>query len=138
MDKTGPIVLIDDDDDDLQLLIEIFADLNLRNEIHFFKNTASVISFLQRPEVNPFLIISDVNMPVMNGFELKRKFAADPVIRAKKIPYLFFSSNPNVIAISTDEMDAYQGIFRKPVKKSEWREMFNTIVKYWTYSDPTD
>lgn len=136
MDKNGPIVLIDDDEDDLHLFIDIFADMNLRNEVHLFKNTSSVIAFLQRPDVDPFLIISDIHMPMMNGFQLRERLRTDPVIRNKKIPYLFFSTATHLKESGKDSGGEYQGIFRKPGKRSEWREVLDSIVKYWTLSLP--
>lgn len=138
MNKKGQIVLIDDDEDDLHLLIEIFADLNLPNEVHLFKNTSSVIAFLQKPEVDPFLIISDINMPVMNGFELRQVIQKDPVVNAKRIPYVFFSTATSFQLISDGTAINFQGIFRKPTKPSEWKETLATIIKYWTLSIPPD
>jgi CheY-like chemotaxis protein len=138
MDKNGPIVLIDDDEDDLRLFIEIFADMNLRNEVHLFKNTSSLIAFLQKPEVNPFLIISDIHMPMINGFQLRELVNKDESIRRKKIPYLFFSTASGLKASSEDEETDYQGIFVKPGKRSEWREVLDTIVRYWSLSMPPE
>lgn len=137
MNKKGPIVLIDDDEDDLHLLIEIFTDMNLPNEIHLFRNTASVISFLQKPEVDPFMIISDINMPVLNGFQLRQTISLDPLINFKRIPYLFFSTSPSYDVIVNDPTSAMiQGVFKKPAKHAEWKETLSTIVKYWTLSMP--
>ena len=138
MDKRGPIILVDDDEEDLSLLIEIFADMNLRNEIHLFKNTSSVISFLQRPDIHPFLIISDINMPIMNGFQLRSLLSKDPIVSSKKIPYLFVSTLAGLSTMSHENIVADQGIFRKPSKRAEWKEILETIVKYWTYSMPPD
>ena len=139
MNKKGPIVLIDDDDDDLSLLIEIFAEFNLPNEIHLFKNSSSVIAFLQKPEVDPFLIISDINMPVLNGFQLRDTFNLDPLVNFKRIPYLFFSTAPSHPDVISDPITSnIQGIFKKPVKHSEWKETLSSIVRYWTLSMPED
>lgn len=138
MDKNGPIVLIDDDDDDLHLFIEIFADMNLRNEVHLFKNTSSVIAFLQREEVNPFMIISDIHMPTMNGFQLRALLRNDPLIARKKIPYLFFSTATGLKTSSGGPSGDFQGVFKKPGKRTEWREVLDCIVKYWTLSMPPD
>jgi CheY-like chemotaxis protein len=137
MDKKGPIVLVDDDEEDLQMLIEIFADLNLPNEIHLFKNTNSVVAFLQREDIDPFLIISDINMPVMNGFELRDLLKNDEAISGKRIPYIYFSSALGMKKGPKDQAMSYQGIFPKPVKHSEWRDTLETIVKYWTLSMPS-
>ncbi len=131
MDKNGPIVLIDDDDDDLHLFIEIFADMNLRNEVHLFKNTSSLISFLQRPEINPFMIISDIHMPGMNGFQLRDHLRKDPLINKKRIPYLYFSTATGMKPDAEELRDEFQGIFRKPGKRSEWRNVLDAIVRYW-------
>ena len=93
MNKKGPIILIDDDQDDLQLLIEVFADFNLPNEVHLFKNTDSVLNFLRKPGIDPFLIISDINMPVVNGFRLREIVLSDEKINCAGVPYIFFTTS---------------------------------------------
>jgi CheY-like chemotaxis protein len=138
MNKKGPIVLIDDDQDDLQLLIEIFAEMNLPNEIHLFKNSLSLLTFLKKPGVNPFLIISDINMPVTNGFQLRDMIMSDPEINGSHIPYIFFTTASVLKVVSNNKGYSYQGIFRKPSKHVEWRETLTSIVKYWTLSMPPD
>lgn len=138
MDKNGPIILIDDDEDDLHLFIDIFSDMNLSNEVHLFKSTKSVIAFLQRPEILPFLIISDIHMPMMNGFELRDLLRKDPLIRAKNIPYLFFSTATGLKVASGQGSPEFQGIFKKPDKKSDWKHVLEAIVEYWKLSVPAD
>lgn len=138
MDKNGPIVLIDDDEDDLHLLIQIFADMNLPNEIHLFKNPSSVLAFLRRPDIQPFLIISDINMPLMNGFELMQTLRNDPLISGKQVPHIFFSTASALKKSSGDGNPSYQGIFTKPETHKAWKETLSTIVRYWTLSLPQD
>jgi CheY-like chemotaxis protein len=138
MNKRGPIVLIDDDQDDLHLLIEIFADFSLPNEVHLFKNTTSVVAFLQKPEVDPFLIISDINMPVTNGFRLRQMILSDPQTNCRNVPYIFFTTSTMLKVVESGKGPTFQGIFKKPVKHSEWKETLSSIVKYWTLSMPPD
>ena len=73
MDKTGPIIIIDDDLDDQDLLRELFAELKLDNEVRFFPEGESALDYLSNPAIRPFLIISDVKMPRMDGFELRKQ-----------------------------------------------------------------
>ena len=138
MNKKGPIVLIDDDQDDLQLLIEIFSDLNLPNEIHLFKNIDSVVGFLSKPDVDPFLIISDINMPVTNGFRLREMILSDPQSNCRNVPYIFFTTSTMLKVVANAKGRTFQGIFKKPAKHSEWKETLSSIVRYWTLSMPPD
>jgi CheY-like chemotaxis protein len=138
MNKKGPIVLIDDDQDDLHLLIEIFSDFNLPNEIHLFKNTDSVVTFLRKPEVDPFLIISDINMPVTNGFRLREMIVNDPQINSRNVPYIFFTTSTMLKVVASGKGHSLQGIFKKPSRHSEWKETLSAIVLYWTLSMPPD
>lgn len=138
MNKKGPIVLIDDDQDDLHLLIEIFSDLNLPNEIHLFKNVDSVVNFLRKPDVDPFLIISDINMPVVNGFRLRETILADPQTNCRNVPYIFFTTSTMLKVVANGKGQTFQGIFKKPARHSEWKETLSSIVKYWTLSMPPD
>ena len=138
MNKKGPIVLIDDDQDDLHLLIEIFSDFNLPNEVHLFKNTDSVVTFLRKPEVDPFLIISDINMPVTNGFRLREMILNDPQISNRNVPYIFFTTSTMLKVVAIGKVPTFQGIFKKPTRHSEWKETLSAIVLYWTLSMPPD
>lgn len=138
MNKKGPIVLIDDDQDDLQLLIEIFADFNLPNEIHLFKSGESLLNFLRKPEVDPFLIISDINMPALNGLRLREMIINDPQIKSEGVPYIFFTTSSMLKTSTNKKGTPLQGVFRKPVRHSEWKETLSSIVRYWTLSMPPD
>ena len=138
MNKNGPIVLIDDDEDDLQLLIEIFADFNLPNEVHLFKSAESLLKFLRKPDVDPFLIISDINMPVTNGFKLREMILNDDQINTTGVPYIFFSTSSMLKVSSNRKGSSLQGIFRKPARHSEWKETLSAIVRYWSLSMPPE
>lgn len=131
MDKTGPIIIIDDDLDDQDLLRELFAELKLKNEVHFFPEGESALDFLSNPAIRPFLIISDVKMPRMDGFEL-RKLVAARSENSKSTPFLFFTTGSTAQALNNAYTNCVQGIFQKPVKYNDWKDTITGIVQYWT------
>ena len=114
MNKNGPIVVIEDDEDDQELMVEIFKRLGYANKIIYFQDGNDALNYLNRSEVQPFLILSDINMPRLNGFELRNKIFTDDQLQTKCIPYLFFTTAANKKSV----MDAYsmsvQGFFVKP------------------------
>ena len=73
MNKSGPIIVIEDDEDDRGLLMEVFKELNFTNEIIYFKDGESAHEHLVNVRIKPFLILSDINMPKLNGIELKER-----------------------------------------------------------------
>ena len=73
VNKQGPIVVIKDDADDQVLLMEVFAKLNYQNKVLFFFDGQEALDYIDRSDDLPFLILSDINMPKMNGFELYYK-----------------------------------------------------------------
>ncbi|HUQ67421.1 MAG TPA: response regulator [Flavitalea sp.] len=131
MDKTGPIIIIDDDIDDQDLLRELFAELNLENEIRIFPEGESALDYLSNPAVHPFIIISDIKMPKMDGFELKKKLT-ERSQNSKTTPFLFFTTGSTAQALNDAYIHSVQGIFQKPVKYQEWKETLKNIVQYWT------
>ncbi|MGZ3853868.1 MAG: response regulator, partial [Flavisolibacter sp.] len=68
MNKEGPIIVIEDDADDQELLDEVFRNLGYVNKIIYFHDGNDALLYLNRSEVQPFLILSDINMPRLNGF----------------------------------------------------------------------
>jgi DNA-binding NtrC family response regulator len=131
MDKAGPIIIIDDDLDDQDLLRELFTELNLSNEVKIFPEGESALSYLSDPSVRPFIIISDIKMPKMDGFELRKQLAVRSE-HSKATPFLFFTTGSTSQALNHAYTQSVQGIFQKPVRYNEWKDTINSIVKYWT------
>jgi CheY-like chemotaxis protein len=113
MTKDGPVIIIEDDADDQDFLKELFQNLRYTNEVIFFRDGRTALDFLNKADTLPFLILSDINMPKLDGFELRNKLKTDADLALKCIPYLFFSTALNQKAV----IDAYslsvQGFFVK-------------------------
>ena len=131
MNKTGPIVIIEDDIDDQQMLVEIFSKLGYKNEVFYFFDGNDALDFLNKTDIHPFLILSDVNMPKINGFGLRSKVFTNELLQTKCIPYLFFTTGTNKKAV----LDAYamsvQGFFIKPNNMADLEKTIKRIVEYW-------
>jgi len=131
MNKRGPIIIIEDDMDDQDLLTDVFKDLNYKNELIFFGDSLQALEYLTITEVEPFLVLSDINMPKLNGMELREKIHNNEDLRIKSIPYLFFSTS----AEQQHVIDAYsrsiQGFFVKPKTYDNLKKVIVKIVEYW-------
>jgi CheY-like chemotaxis protein len=131
VNKSGPIIIIEDDSDDQEILLEIFDKLGYVNEIVFFHDGEKALEFLNDTDVRPFLILSDVNMPKINGFELRNRVFTNDQLQTKCIPYLFFTTGANKRSV----IDAYalsvQGFFLKPATIKELENTIRKIVEYW-------
>jgi DNA-binding NtrC family response regulator len=131
MNKKGPVVVIEDDLDDQGFLTEIFTRLNYPNKLIFFQNGSQAYDFLSTAEEIPFLILSDVNMPFVNGFDLKKKIQTNCDSGVQCVPFLFFSttSTKNIL------VDAYtsstQGFFIKDSSLIELEKTIKVIMEYW-------
>ena len=131
VNKSGPIIIIEDDADDQDLLTEIFKKLNYPNKIVFFFDGDKALDFINKSNDSPFLILSDINMPKLNGFALRQKLKTDAKLNVKCIPYLFFSTASNQKAV----IDAYslsvQGFFVKQSSMLELEKTIFAIMEYW-------
>ena len=131
MNKSGPIIIIEDDLDDQEILEEIFQKLDYKNEAVFFTDGEKALDYINQTDIQPFLILSDVNMPRINGFELRSKIFTNELLQTKCIPYLFFTTGGNKKSV----LDAYalsvQGFFIKPSSLEGLERTIRKIVEYW-------
>lgn len=131
MNKNGPVIIIEDDEDDQDFLKEVFQKLKYPNDLLFFYDGQQALDFLNKTETIPFLILSDINMPKLDGFALRTKLKTDAQLDIKCIPYLFFSTALNQKAV----IDAYslsvQGFFVKQTSMAELEKTITVIMEYW-------
>jgi CheY-like chemotaxis protein len=131
MNKNGAIVIIDDDADDRYLLADVFKELSYPNEIKFFGGGQEALTYLQQADSNPFLILSDVNMPGLDGFELRRMIRDDAALAEKCLPYLFFSTFVSEKVLKQSYLMSVQGYFVKPNTYEALKGTMRKIVEYW-------
>ena len=129
--NNNPIIVIEDDEDDQQLIKEVFESLAYPNEIVFFGDGQSALDFLNTTDMIPFLILSDINLPKLDGFALRSKLKMDAALQLKCIPYIFFTTAANQKTV----IDAYslsvQGFFVKDTKFNDLKDTMDVIMKYW-------
>lgn len=131
MNKNGPVVIIEDDPDDKEILQEVFKKLGYPNELLFFLNGEDALAFLNKTDKTPFLILSDINMPKLDGFALRQKIKTDTQLEIKCIPYLFFTTASNQKAVIDAYSMSVQGFFIKQNQQSEIEKTISVIMEYW-------
>lgn len=131
MNKKGPIVVIEDDADDQVFLVNVFKDLDYKNKIVFFEDGEKALDFLVATDIEPFLILSDINMPKLNGIELREKVHNNEDLKLKCIPYLFFSTSAEQAHVVDAYSKSVQGFFVKPDRFDELKRVIKIIVEYW-------
>ncbi|MCW3090192.1 MAG: histidine kinase [Ferruginibacter sp.] len=131
MNKNGPIILIEDDLEDQEIWGEIFKELNYPNEILFFSDGHGAFEFLTATKEKPFIILSDINMPKLSGFELRDKIHNNEELRLKCIPYLFFTTAADEKHVIEAYSKSIQGFFTKPASYQETRTLLKSIIEYW-------
>jgi CheY-like chemotaxis protein len=131
MNSNGPIIIIEDDIDDQEMFIEVFGRLPYTNKLEFFADGESALGFLNSTSVNPFLILSDINIPKLDGFALRSKIRMDADLQRKCIPYLFFSTASNQRMVIDAYSMSVQGFFVKQNKLDELEKTIVVIMEYW-------
>ncbi|GAC1384084.1 MAG: response regulator [Ginsengibacter sp.] len=129
--NAGPVIVIEDDIDDQEILTEVFKKLDYGNEVIFFSDGHAALDYLNKTDIVPFLILSDINLPKLSGFELRDKIRIDEKLDVKCIPYLFFTTASNQKVVIEAYSKSVQGFFIKPNKVSELENTIRIIMDYW-------
>ncbi len=131
MNKNGEIIIVEDDADDQEMFSEVFKELNYKNKIVFFNDGQEALTYLTAKTTEPFIVFSDINMPKLNGIELRKQIHENEDIRLKTIPYLFFTTSAAQEAVVDAYSKSIQGFFIKPTSFQDLKSMLKIIVEYW-------
>jgi PleD family two-component response regulator len=133
MNKKGDIIIIEDDPDEWEVMLDIFEQVmdeeGYTNRVVIFEESAMLIDFLKESNDEPFIIISDINMPLMDGFELREKI--DTELKINKTPFVFLTtSDSDSFMGKAKELDV-NGYYVKPVKLEEYKKLIKDILGQW-------
>jgi len=131
LNHDGPIVLIEDDEDDQLLFSTIYKKLGYVNEVIYFPDGEAALHYLKDMTIDPFLILSDINMPRLDGFALRDKIRMDAKLQLRCIPYLFFSTALSEDMVIKAYSTSAQGFFIKPTSVEDLEKTIYVIMEYW-------
>lgn len=123
------ILLVDDNEDDRLLIREALQQDGVVNVVHEAESGDQALAFLA-DEPRPGLVLLDINMPGLNGFEVLERLKADPTTR--HIPVVVMTTSKS----EEDVARSYEGgacsYVVKPVTIEQMREVAKHFSLYWT------
>ena len=132
--NNNPIYIVDDDEDDQQIIKEAVAEIGLKNELKFFYTAEAVLNELRKSDLIPFIIISDINLPGMDGFTLREKILTETSMNDKSIPFIFWSTTASDAQVKRAFDLSAHGFFIKGRTFKELKEELGEIISYWSKS----
>jgi len=126
--KTVTILLVEDDEVDVKALRWAFKNLKIANPLVVACDGVQALEML--PSVpRPYLVITDLNMPRMNGIEFLRKLRHSEQFH-DSIVFVLTTSNDE-----QDKVDAYglnvAGYMLKSDMGSSFTRAISLIENYW-------
>ena len=138
MSNLSPVLLAEDNPDDVLLVRRAFKENQAPNPVHAVGNGEEAIQYLagEGPYADraahpfPALFLLDLKMPVKDGLEVLRWLHAHPEI-PRKLPVVVLSSaelpNETQMAYAMD----IQACIVKPLNYAELREKIRILKEYW-------
>ena len=131
MNEEEPIIIIEDDADDQEVIRLLCGEVGICNSLVFFSNGNDALHYLKSSDKKPFLLLCDINMPHINGLALREKINNDEALRKKSIPFIFFSTAATNTQIAKAYDMTVQGFFLKENTLKATAETLDLIVRYW-------
>lgn len=129
-DGTLYVYLIDDDLDHILLITRALRETDHAVEPQSFSDPQEALDALNAAKRLPDLILLDINMPGLSGFDVLTKLKEDQ--RLKTIPVVMLTSSE----LSTDVAKAYElgasGYISKPSYMHDIRAILGNTLLYWS------
>jgi CheY-like chemotaxis protein len=134
MSLTGPILIVDDDADDHEMIERILGKMQVENKIEKFFDGEQLLQYLRTTTEKPFIIICDINMPILNGLQIKEEIEKDLHLRKKSIPFVYLSTTANPQQVKKAYQLTVQGFFVKGQSYDALKTAIEQIISYWKMS----
>lgn len=136
-DKPIDILLVEDDEMDTQTTLRAFEKGKLKNNIFTVRDGQEALDYIHRQGAyqdegkypRPDLILLDIRMPKMDGFEVLKKLKADP--RTNFIPVVMLTSSKNEEDVVKSYAYGAASYIPKPVSYETFLRAVNAFNFYW-------
>jgi len=134
MNQAVEILLAEDNDDDIVLIQESFADAKIVNVLNVVRDGEEALAYLRREgeyedAVMPGLLLLDINMPRKNGFEVLREVKADPALR--HLPVVMLTTSQSEADVVKSYSEGACSYIMKPARFEELGKVVKQFALYW-------
>ena len=135
--SSRPILLVEDNPDDVELTRIAFAEARIDNPLHVVGNGVEALDYLfgrgahagRGGEDAPALVLLDLNMPRMDGREVLQSIRAEASTRSLPVVVMTTSAEPfDVEACYALGANSY---IRKPVDFDQFMGAVKQVGMYW-------
>jgi CheY-like chemotaxis protein len=124
------ICLIDDDPDHVTIISRAIQEMDGETVVKTLSDGALALDWLQSVEQLPDLILLDINMPGLSGFDVLARLKRDE--RLKRVPVVMLTSSD----LTADVARAYElgasGYISKPSYMHDLRAVLGNTLLYWS------
>ena len=125
-----PILLVEDSPDDQELISRALKRAHVSNPVVIANDGQEALYLLHgTAKPLPALVLLDLKLPRINGFEVLAKLRADP--RTKNLPVVVLSSSSEMEDINESYDIGANSYIRKPVSITQFNEAIAQVVTYW-------
>lgn len=128
------IFYTDDDLDDLELFRITVQNINLNHKVFTFSKGSDLLDALNSHTPQPYILFLDINMPVMNGFEILETIRKSDA--HSKLPIVMLSTSMDRFFIKrTQELGANYYLPKPPTISKMMEAIQFTLRKNWKEFD---
>ena len=132
--QSQAVWIIDNDSDDQEVVKHVWQELNLSNELVFLEGANQALQLLEKATYAPFIIFCELNLPAINGFELRRIMLEKNQKKFKSVPFIFWTTQASESQIVQAYDLSVHGLFIKDSDFNELKKTFICIINYWLKS----
>ena len=127
------ILLVEDNIIEILKLKRAIENLGMNHEVLEAENGEIALDSIKQQEINPDIVLLDLNMPKMNGLEFLAIVRNDESMR--HLPIIILSTSNN----DRDFMEAYKlgvsGYILKPLKYDDYVKKIEYTLQYWSNNE---
>jgi len=132
---TKSILVVEDNPDDAELAVEAFRSGTRPQDVRVARDGTEALELIfgsdrsPTPPVLPALVLLDLKLPGMDGFDILRRIRADA--RTRCLPVVILTSSTQRVDLINGYRLGANSYVRKPVSFTDFLDTAHQIASYW-------
>ncbi len=128
------ILVVEDDEIDVESLKRLFNKKDIKNPVYYASNGVEALEIMrgendQAKVPKPYIVLLDINMPMMNGIEFLKEIRSDEHLK-DSVVFVLTTSPRDEDKATTYKLNVAGYFLKKDIK-----ELINLLSLYWELNE---